>query len=148
MNKERFQQIVEAYGVEPLRWPKEERQSAESYLKTNQEASRLISEHQILDARLDSYQLSFAANLEKRIIHNILGRQSDWFSSLVNWLVPSSEQDRFLFWRPALAVSVLFCAGIFIGANIGNDVGGDTDNITLMWEDEAYLISLSTESEQ
>lgn len=148
MKIERFRQIVEAYGVNPRRWPPDERESAEYCLDSSQEASRFISEYALLDEKLDSYLMSVPAELENRILENILEQSGDWLSDLMEWLMPSTEQFTFLIWRPALVVSVLFCAGIFIGINTGSDTQGDPDNITLMWEDEAYWIALSGESEQ
>jgi hypothetical protein len=53
MTPERFQQIVEAYGAEPRRWPQQERAEAEDWARLHRvEADTVLAEAVGLDAWL------------------------------------------------------------------------------------------------
>lgn len=51
---ERFQQLVEAYGAEPRRWPTDERAAALALLVCSDEARHICEEARALDALLDA----------------------------------------------------------------------------------------------
>lgn len=50
----RLNQIIEAYGADPARWPDAERAGAEALLETSPEARRLADDAADLDAWLES----------------------------------------------------------------------------------------------
>jgi ferric-dicitrate binding protein FerR (iron transport regulator) len=57
MNAERFEQLVDAYGARPERWPADERAAAERWLAASPEAAARLAEARALDAALDAWTL-------------------------------------------------------------------------------------------
>ena len=53
MNRERFEQIVAAYGADPRRWPQAERAAAEAFAAANTDAAALMADEVGLDRMLD-----------------------------------------------------------------------------------------------
>jgi len=53
MNRERFEQIVAAYGADPRRWPEAERAAAEAFAAENPDAAVLTVGEAGLDRMLD-----------------------------------------------------------------------------------------------
>ncbi len=55
MNRERFEQLLDAYGADPKRWPSSERAAAEAYAQAHAaEAAVLLREARGLDAAMDA----------------------------------------------------------------------------------------------
>lgn len=54
MNRERFVQLLDAYGADFRRWPAETRTSAAAYAAQDAEAAALMAEARQLDAMLDA----------------------------------------------------------------------------------------------
>ncbi|REG49702.1 hypothetical protein B0G80_6101 [Paraburkholderia sp. BL6669N2] len=68
MTPERFQQIVEAYGAEPRRWPQQERAAAQAWAQSHRaEAEALLAQAAGVDAWLsaDKVEPPGAALLER-----------------------------------------------------------------------------------
>lgn len=68
MTPERFQQIVEAYGAEPRRWPQPERAAAQAWAQSHRaEADALLAQAASVDAWLaaDKVEPPGAALLER-----------------------------------------------------------------------------------
>jgi hypothetical protein len=53
MDRERFEQLLEAYGADPRRWPADERAAAEAFAAQNADAANALREARALDAALD-----------------------------------------------------------------------------------------------
>lgn len=49
----RFEQIIDAYGGDPGRWPADERAAAEALMATNAEAQAMAGEASLVDSWLD-----------------------------------------------------------------------------------------------
>lgn len=151
MNLVRFKQILQAYGASPHRWPAEERQAAEEFLTQDKDASRLLLEHSKLDELLDRFDVPAVDQLEKRILSrintHINARNGRWLDAVFEWLIPATGQLTSYIWRPVMAASFLFVAGIYIGVNLDMGMGteGEANSITSQWEDQAYWFALSTE---
>ena len=58
MTIERLRQILDAFGADPARWPKAERDGALALLATSPEAQRLRDEARRLDALLNEVERS------------------------------------------------------------------------------------------
>lgn len=56
MDRERFEQIVAAYGAEPRRWPADERAAAEAFATAHADAATLLAEARATDALLEAAQ--------------------------------------------------------------------------------------------
>ncbi|SIT46280.1 conserved hypothetical protein [Paraburkholderia ribeironis] len=70
MTPERFQQIIQAYGADPHRWPREERAAAEAWAQSHRAAAdAVLSAAADLDAWLAADQLEPpGAALQQRIV--------------------------------------------------------------------------------
>jgi hypothetical protein len=53
MNMDRFQELLDAYGAEPARWPEAERDAASALLADSGEARARLAEARALDELLD-----------------------------------------------------------------------------------------------
>lgn len=53
MNRERFEQIVAAYGADPRRWPEAERVAAEAFAAANPDVASVVADEAALDRLLD-----------------------------------------------------------------------------------------------
>ena len=53
MNRERFEQIVAAYGADPQHWPEAERAAAEAFATANADTAALVADEGGLDRMLD-----------------------------------------------------------------------------------------------
>lgn len=70
MDRERFAELLDAYGADFRRWPAETRAAAAAYAAQNAEAAALIAEARKLDAVLDAgrEQAPPSAELADRIL--------------------------------------------------------------------------------
>ena len=70
MTPERFQQIVEAYGADPRRWPREERAAAQAWAARHRpEADALLADAAGIDAWLAADKVDApGAALQQRIL--------------------------------------------------------------------------------
>lgn len=77
MTPERFQQIVEAYGAEPRRWPQEDRSAAQAWAQSHRaEADALLAEAAGVDAWLAADKVEPPdAVLMKRVLDSAPVRQ-------------------------------------------------------------------------
>lgn len=71
MNRERFEQVLAAYGADPKRWPEAERAALEAYAAANADASSVLAEARATDALLDAAREPLAPNpqLAARILN-------------------------------------------------------------------------------
>lgn len=71
MNRERFQQVLAAYGADPQRWPDSERAALEAYAAANADAAALLADARDIDALLDVTREPLAPNpqLASRVLN-------------------------------------------------------------------------------
>lgn len=71
MNRERFEQVLAAYGADSKRWPEAERAALMAFIVANSEAATMLAEAQAVDALLDAAREPLAANpqLASRILN-------------------------------------------------------------------------------
>lgn len=101
MTRERFEQILEAHGADPARWPAAERAAAAAFAE-RPEAAALLSEAAALDALLDGAETPPPGELlQRRIIK--AGQAA----------VDARSAPR---WRPAAAG---MAASLLLGFSIG-----------------------------
>ncbi|MGE8159949.1 hypothetical protein ACQKRQ_07295 [Paraburkholderia sp. NPDC080076] len=101
MTPERFQQIVEAYGAEPRRWPQHDRAAAQAWAQSHRaEADALLAEAAGVDAWLaaDKVEPPDAALLE-RVLDSAPVRQ------------PAAPRRR-LWWSGAAVAGVGLLGGV------------------------------------
>lgn len=81
MDRERFVQLLDAYGADFRRWPSETRAPAAAYAAQTAEATALIAEARQLDAILDTARTSAApsADLTARVLAQAPRLQRDAF---------------------------------------------------------------------
>lgn len=69
MNRERFQQLIQAYGADPSRWPLADRAQAESLRLADPEARAAAETEGALDDALDAWKPQFPTmDLRNRIL--------------------------------------------------------------------------------
>lgn len=87
MTPERFRQIVASYGAEPHRWPADERDAAQAFLRGDGEARALLEREAGLDRMLGAYRVAPAGSaLAARVAASAHGpsRQGLSWSALVS----------------------------------------------------------------
>jgi hypothetical protein len=68
MNAERFEQLLDAYGASPGRWPQGERAAAEAFAAASPDAAARLEAARALDGALDAWKLDAgSAILRERI---------------------------------------------------------------------------------
>jgi len=121
MNLQRFQQILDAYGANPQRWPMAERAAAQAFLQQSVDAQALLDEAQNIDAMLDQLPDNVASlGLTQRIIalsqaqpqNNVLWQ---WVQ---RWLLGDTPAQQI--WRPALILGLPLLLGVWLGVNMAN----------------------------
>jgi hypothetical protein len=69
MNAERFEQLIDAYGARPERWPDAEREAAEQWLAATPDAVVRLGEAARLDRALDAWSLpATSAVLREKVV--------------------------------------------------------------------------------
>ena len=114
----RFEQIIDAYGADPRRWPDAERQGAGALLAASEEARRIVAGAAALDALLDSA----AGPVPSEVLAARVLRAAPKGSSLigrVGWVSSAG-------WAAAAA------AGLVVGLSLGNQV-------VTAWQADAVL---------
>jgi hypothetical protein len=101
MTPERFQQIVEAYGAEPRRWPQQDRAAAQAWAQSHRaEADALLAQAAGVDAWLAADQVEPPdALLMKRVLDSAPVRQ------------PTAPRRR-LWWSGAAVAGVGLLGGV------------------------------------
>jgi hypothetical protein len=142
MTIERFSQLLEAYGGNAKRWPKEEQLAALNLLEQSVEARRLQQSSLTLDHLLNSVQISPPSTmLRERILAQVQPLTSQaqdawqWFIQLIVGTTPSEH-----FWRPAVALAIPLLLGIVIGLNLASIPTDDNGWI----EEEVSLLALDS----
>ena len=150
MTLEEFSELIETYGAELVKWPKELRQSADDFLQLDASAQVLLADYQALENKLDNLVVPEFSNLEQKVLNQALPpRQQSILPKILNWLVPA-ERSGMQLWRPAMAACLPLVFGIVLGNyfsfGISADLSQETDEFEY-WEDELTFHALSDYSE-
>lgn len=147
---QRFEQLLDAYGASPQRWPDHERAAALQLLEHSAQAAQLLQNARWLDQQLDQLPAPDFVYLNTTLLTVLLpARRKKWTDQLLEWLVPAQARSAAVFWRPA----ALACVPLMLGLAVGNqlEVFSDADTTDLysvdMEETELELISLADYSE-
>lgn len=149
MTAQRFDQIVTAYGGEPMRWPAPEREAALHYLAQNPEAQTLVAENRELDRLLDAVAVPALAQMERRVIRALQDATRDsLLDTVLNWLLPRQSRGMAWAWRPALVACLPLICGVYMANfySFGIDNFG-TESAENSWQEELYLISMNDYAE-
>lgn len=122
ITKERFSQILEAYGGHPKRWPTEERQAALQFLEKSEAAKEIYQQACQLDQLLDRVPPP------PRMLKN----------SILTAVSPSSHRVssyKPYFLRPVMISLLFFLLGIAIGFTLTSPLPWD--------EEEVYLLAFN-----
>ena len=123
MNRDRFLEIVEAYGAEPRRWPAHERAAALAYREADSEAAAVFTQAAALDAVLDeSRPIAPSAALRGRVAAGAPR--------------PRRAPPRLGWWAPGAGLVAAGVAGLMFGAALLAPPEPQTE--TLLAESEAY----------
>ena len=147
---QRFEQLLDAYGASPQRWPDHERAAALQLLEQSSPAADLWQSAQWLDQQLDQLPAPDFMYLNTTLLTGPLPvRHKKWTDQLLEWLMPAQARSAAVFWRPA----ALACVPLMMGLAVGNqlEIFSDVDTTDLysvdMEETELELISLADYSE-
>jgi hypothetical protein len=147
---QRLEQLLDAYGASPQRWPDHERAAALQLLEHSAQAAHLLQNAQWLDQQLDQLPAPDFVYLNTTLLTVPLpARRKKWTDQLLEWLLPVQARTAAVFWRPA----ALACVPLMLGLAVGNqlDVFSDADTMELysfdVEETELELISLADYSE-
>jgi len=116
MQPERFRDLVDAYGADPLRWPAEERAAMEAFRAANPQAEVWCRDAQRLDLVLAAYPVG-SLDLVERVVESV---PRSPLERCLAWILPSEHT---LWWRPALAAALPLALGIGIGLTSGAESG-------------------------
>jgi hypothetical protein len=110
MDAERFEQLIEAYGARPERWPRAERAAGEALLARMPALAARLTEARRLDHALDAWKLGpAAAALGERIV---AGAPRPLASRL------GGRPARF--WWVAAGLAAACATGVITGANLAD----------------------------
>ena len=147
---QRFEQLLDAYGARPERWPEHELAAAIQLLEHSAPAAHLLQNAQWLDQQLYQLPAPDFRQLDSMLLAAPLpARHRKLTDRLLEWLVPLQARSAAVFWRPA----ALACVPLVLGLAVGNqlDVFSDVYTADLysvdMEETELELISLADYSE-
>jgi hypothetical protein len=136
MKRERFLQLLEAYGGRESAWPAEERAAMQALIDADDEARRHWLCARELDLVLDSYQPPLP-DLSERILA-ALPRPGP-LERLLVWLFPGGSASVL---RPALAGALPLLLGIAVGLNLPP---GASDTQVGSWEAQERFLMTATE---
>lgn len=128
ITKERFFQLLEAYGGHPKRWPAEERQAALQFLEKSEEAKEIYQHACQLDQVLD--RVPFPPRMLKNSI-------------LASVSPPLRPQERSFytahFLRPVIISLVFFLLGMSLGFMLISSSPWDEEDVYLLAFNEDIL---------
>lgn len=131
--KRRLQQVLASYGVDPARWPADERGALQACLD---QVPDQLSEAAMIDGLLDLAEgPSLPAGSQTRLLARIAGAAPTVILPLAR---PAARRPRLLPWTAALPLAASLALGIYLGANgefdsllptaiTGDSAAGDDD---------------------
>jgi hypothetical protein len=102
MSRDRFEEIVAAYGADPRRWPEGERAAAEAFGRADPVAARLLDEEWALDSLLLGHAV---ADPSAALTARILTRRPQ-----------TARWTRARLWWSALALGLAGASGVVAGS--------------------------------
>jgi hypothetical protein len=119
MGLERFQELIDAYGAEPSRWPLAERAGAEALLANDAQARALVADAAALDALLDAAEAA--------------PEPSDLLRHRVLRAAPRARAAISRFgWASGAGWAAAAAAGVLVGVSVGHQM-------SLTWQADAVL---------
>lgn len=113
MKIERFAELVDAYGADPLRWPEAERLAAQGLAARDPRANALLAEAEALDALFDAAPVEApSAALMARVLTR-RPRPSLWRELFPNTGV----------WKPAAGFAMALALGVGIQSAAADQLG-------------------------
>ena len=149
LSMQRFEQLIDAYGTDPQRWPPGERQAALQLVESLPDAARLMQETVWLDEALDHYDVPAFDQLSARILAQPLpARRMGIIEQLMRWLVPPVSSSVTDWWRPAALACLPLAMGLLLGLQVDlfTDASADLYGVDTE-ETELQLISLADYAE-
>jgi hypothetical protein len=122
MDQVRFDQLVEAYGASPWRWPEREREAATRFAQSSPAASERLAKARALDDVLDVWAMAGAsATLREKVVGSAPG-----------WRVPVFRRPRF--WWASAGLASACALGMVAGATISLPLseGRDADSVAAL----------------
>lgn len=144
MTAQRLQELVDAYGVQPTRWPQAERQAAKTWLVQNPDvAQSVMRPADILDKSLDANisDISDTSFLQARILKAAQKVEQDAIIGTVaaNDGAQTLAQSSLLTSWKSVAATLALATGL--GFGIGQVAAADTN-----YASAEALLSVSTQS--
>jgi hypothetical protein len=119
LSMQRFEQLIDAYGSDPQRWPPGERQAALKLVSDSEQAVRLMQQSAWLDDALDQFEAPAFTQLGARILQQQLPeRRIGLAERLMRWLVPPMSASMSDWWRPAALACLPLAMGLFMGLQL------------------------------
>ena len=109
MNAERFEQLIDAYGARPERWPESERAAAEQWLAATPGAAARLDQARRLDQALDAWSLAPASAVL-------------WEKVVASAPLPRLVRRPARLWWAGAGLAAACAMGMVVGANLA-DVG-------------------------
>ncbi len=117
MSLERFEDLVDAYGASPDRWPADERKSGLALLASDAQAAQLCASAEALDDLLDAAPKEEpSAALRSRILAAAPERPLTWHERLDRFteqLWPFTPR-----WQPAMGLATAALLGVVVGTAV------------------------------
>lgn len=129
MTIERFTEILDAYGADPLHWPEGERLAAQAFAAREPRAAALVAETERFDALLDSApDLAPSPALTQAVLARRPGRT--WIARAWNEIFPAMPV-----WRPALGFAAAVAIGFGLQSAAADRLGLDEPSEVVASED-------------
>ena len=112
MDAGRCEQLIEAYGAAPQRWPMAEREAALAFLASSPNAADLLKAARALDGLLDAWTLEPAALTLKAKVAAAADAQPASRGVLAS---PTSRR----LWLRGAGLAAACAAGVIAGINVG-----------------------------
>lgn len=129
MSEERFKTLVEAYGGDPARWPRAEREAGERLLASSAMAQSAVADADKLDHALSVAIRVLASDiLESRVMTDFdraARRWSSWkfVASIADAVWPGAP-----LWQPACAFGLALAIGVGVAALAPLDIRQSDDS--------------------
>ena len=119
MNLQRFENLIDAYGTDPQRWPVAERSAALKLLADSEQAAELLQQSIWLDQSLDQFSAPAFDQLHQRLLKMPLPAQPrNVLERVLQWLMPSGPRELTEWWRPAALACLPLVFGLFMGMRL------------------------------
>lgn len=149
LSMQRFEQLIDAYGSDPRRWPPGERQAALTLVDESPQAASLMQQASWLDNTLDEFEAPAFDQLSARILQQALpARHAGLFEQVMRWLLPPVSSSMTDWWRPAAVACLPLAMGLFMGLQLDLFIDPTTELYGVDSEEtELQFISLADYAE-